>query len=197
MAGGSAQASSFGRPRPDLWVVASAAAGAIGGFAVAPVPFAGFVSAGLVGLVQGLLFRRWLAWWSWAVTTAIAGGAALALTLVVTVLKTADSGSAESIPLFATALLNGAAGTLIGGCHALLLANRYRGTVGWVLASGAGTALFWTAAMMGMATLKESESLGPFLADRIPSAALAGLSWGGLAAATAVPLQRLKERDRR
>ena len=71
MAGGVEQTD---RPGMAGWVLASACAGALGGFVLPAPPGACFLSAGLVGLAQGLLLRRGLDWWSWALTTLIIGG---------------------------------------------------------------------------------------------------------------------------
>jgi len=180
------------RPRGADWVCASALAGAVGAYAIPSLPGSCFLSAGLVGLVQGLLFRRWLAWWSWALVTLIVGGAAMGMAWVLADLDAEGTGPAHLSAWTQAVLLNSAAGALIGACQAFLLSSGYRGAAVWPAASAMGAALFWTGAALIVHPLQDDWAVGEPWRARIIAAASIGLSWGGLAAVTLPSLRKLK-----
>lgn len=180
------------RPRAADWVCASALAGALGAYAIPSSPGSCFLSAGLVGLTQGLLFRHWLAWWSWALVTLIVGGAAMAMAWVLADLEVEGTGPVALSAWTQAVLLNAAAGALIGACQAFLLSNGYRGAAVWPAASAMGAALFWTGPTLIALPLQDDWVGGEPWRARVIAAASMGLSWGGLAALTLPSLRKLR-----
>lgn len=191
MAGGVEQTD---RPGMAGWVLASACAGALGGFVLPAPPGACFLSAGLVGLAQGLLLRRWLDWWSWALTTLIIGGAGHALARMLTTLGADQIQSRDVELLVEIAALNAAGGALVGACQAFLLSGRYRRATIWLPASAFGAALFWTAPAMALLPGPPPLPAESALASRVAVAGWMMVSWGGLALGTSLSLRRLRAR---
>jgi hypothetical protein len=180
------------RPRGGDWVCTSAIAGALGACAMPSSPISCFVSAGFVGLAQGLLFRHWLAWWSWTLVTLIAGGAAMAMAWVLAELEVDRAGLLYPAAWMQAVVLNAAAGALIGACQAFLLSNEYRGAAVWPATSAMGAALFWTGAALVLLPLQDHWPSGEDWRSRLVAGASMGLSWGGLATVTLLSLRKLK-----
>jgi hypothetical protein len=180
------------RPQAWAWITASAFAGALGGLAFPEPPGACFVSAALVGLAQGALLRRWIAWWSWALTTMIAGGAAFALARAFAGLDAAEIQSGDVVGLVRIGALSAAGGALIGACQSFLLGSRYRRAAAWLPASAISAAVFWTAAALFITAAESGEPQSPILDGALPIAAAMAISWGGLASGTAVAMRQLR-----
>lgn len=204
------QAASW-RPRPWHLAATAALVAALAGYAVAVWPWDSFLSAALVGLSQGWLLRRMLGgWWSWTMTTAIAGGAALAIVRLFANLGSVDAGAIASLDILTfTVLRSFCAGAVIGACQAFLLAGRYRGVLWWVAASAVGAALFWTSAFLASDALAKTlnavaagatftpiagVSIGRLTAAMLVNALTLALSWGGVAVVVSRVLPRLHER---
>jgi hypothetical protein len=193
MAAGAAQTD---RPSAAIWICASAMGGAIAGLAFPALFTASFVSAGLVGLAQGLLLRRWLDWWSWAVATLIVGGAALAVVRMVTTLAAHEIGTFHVSVLARLVGLNAAGGAFVGACQAFLLSSRYRRAGGWLAASSVAAALFWTTPSIAL-SFQEPERATPDFYERVMVGSFLAIAWGGLAAGTSLSMRRLKLRGPR
>jgi hypothetical protein len=180
------------RPRSADWVCASAMAGALGAYAMPSSPSSCFLAAGCVGLAQGLLLRRWLAWWSWTLVTLIAGGAAMAMAWVLADLEVEGSGLLGPDAWIQAVVLNAAAGALIGACQAFLLSHEYRGAAVWPATSAMGAALFWTGAALVLLPLQDQWAGEEAWRSRMVAGAAMALSWGGLATFTLLSLRKLK-----
>jgi hypothetical protein len=180
------------RPRAAAWIAVSAIAGALGGWAFPEPPSSSFLSAALVGLAQGLLLRRWLDWWSWALATMIAGGAALALARAFAGLDADEIQAGDVAGLARIAALSGMGGALIGASQLFLLSSRYRRAAAWLPASAIAAALFWTASAMMLVALQQNASPAPMLGAGMTIAAVMAVSWGGLAAGTSIAMRQLK-----
>ena len=182
-------------PAAGLWISISALASAIGGLIVPAPSLSCFLTAALVGLAQGWMLRPLIGtWWTWFITTAITGGAGMALFRAQASLP--EPGMVQfGMPVGADLLHNFAAGAIIGACQAFLLAARSGGTSLWILACAASASLFWTITLFLPASAHGAgHAFAALDPDRISSAAIHVIAWGGLALVTAFVFPRLEER---